>query len=95
MRIDAAEALKIGLVDQVVSPSNLWPHTIQFARTIADNAPLAVAASKLTIAQILKDAGCRDMEAVRRIEAQCADSEDFREGRRAFTEKRRPIFQGC
>jgi enoyl-CoA hydratase len=95
MRIDAAEALKIGLVDQVVSPSNLWPHTIQFARTIADNAPLAVAASKLTIAQILKDAGCRDMETVRRIEAQCADSEDFREGRRAFTEKRRPVFQGC
>ena len=94
MQIDAAEAFKFGLVDQVVSASALWRHTMQLAQTIADNAPLAVAAAKVTVAQILKDAACRDMEAVKRIEMQCADSDDFREGRRAFMEKRRPTFHG-
>jgi enoyl-CoA hydratase len=94
MRIDADDAHKIGLVDQVVDPTDLWAHTMALARTIAENAPLAVAAAGITIAQILKDAGCRDMEAVKRIEARCSDSEDFREGRRAFMEKRRPVFRG-
>ena len=95
MQIDAAEAFKFGLVDQVVGASTLWRHTMQLARTVADNAPLAVAAAKVTVAQVLKDAACRDMEAVKRIEIQCADSDDFREGRRAFMEKRRPVFHGC
>jgi len=95
MQIDAAEAFKIGLVDQVVGASTLWRHTMQLARKFADNAPLDVAAAKVTVAQILKDAACRDMEAVKRIEMQCADSDDFREGRRAFMEKRRPVFHGC
>jgi len=95
MQIDAAEAFNIGLVDYVVSASTLWEHTMRLARTIADNAPLAVAAAKVTVAQILKDSACRDMEAVQRIEMQCANSDDFREGRRAFMEKRRPVFHGC
>jgi enoyl-CoA hydratase len=94
-RIDAAEALKIGLVDQITEPADLCAHTTALARTIADNAPLAVAAARITIAEILKDADCRDMEAVKRIETQCSDSDDFREGRRAFMEKRRPLFRGC
>jgi enoyl-CoA hydratase/carnithine racemase len=58
------------------------------------NAPLAISAAKITITQILKDAGNRDMEAVKQIGIQCADSEDFREGRRAFMDKRPPQFQG-
>jgi Enoyl-CoA hydratase/isomerase len=79
MRIDAAEALRIGLVDQIVAPTDLWVQTTALARTIAENAPLAVAAARITIAQILKDTDGRDMEAVKRIETQCSDSEDFRE----------------
>jgi enoyl-CoA hydratase len=94
MRIDAAEALRIGLVDRVVADADLWNATLEIARTIAGNAPLAVQAARITIAQILKDPDQRDMAAIKAIGTACMDSEDFREGRRAFMEKRKPHFKG-
>ena len=94
MRIDSAEAGRIGLVDRVVPDAELWNATLDIARTISDNAPLAVQAAKITIAQVLKDPGDRDMNAIRQIGTACMDSEDFREGRHAFMEKRKPRFQG-
>jgi len=94
MRIDAAEALRIGLVDQVVPHADLRTHTRQLAQTILDNAPLSIAASKITIEQILRDPADRNMQAIDAINAQSADSEDFCEGRRAFVERRKPIFRG-
>ena len=94
MRIDSAEAVRIGLVDRVVADSDLWNATTEIARTISGNAPLAIKAAKITIAQILKDPAERDMGAVKAIGTACMDSEDFREGRRAFMEKRKPKFQG-
>jgi len=94
MRIDAAEALRIGLVDRVVADAELGSATLEIARSISNNAPLAIKAAKITIAQVLKDEGHRDMEAIRNIGIACMDSEDFREGRRAFMEKRKPQFKG-
>jgi enoyl-CoA hydratase/carnithine racemase len=67
---------------------------MDIARTISSNAPLAVKAAKITIAQIVKDAGERDMEAIKSIGIACMDSEDFREGRQAFMDKRKPQFRG-
>ena len=94
MRIDSAEAGRIGLVDRVVPDAELWTATLDIARTISGNAPLAIQAAKITIAQVLKDPGDRDMNAIKQIGTACMDSEDFREGRRAFMEKRKPRFLG-
>src|SRR5712672_1896050 len=94
MRIDSAEALRIGLVDRVVPDTELWNATMDIARTISGNAPLAVQAAKITIAEVLKDPDKRDMDAIKQVGLACMDSEDFREGRQAFMEKRKPQFKG-
>jgi enoyl-CoA hydratase len=94
MRIECAEALRIGLVDRVIADAELWSAALEIARTISGNAPLAIQAAKTTIAEVLKDPDQRDMDVIKRIGMACMDSEDFREGRRAFMEKRKPQFKG-
>src|SRR6202790_2901972 len=94
MRIDSAEAQRIGLVDRVVADAELWNATLDIARTISGNAPLANKAAKITIAEALKDESQRDMAAIKAIGTACMDSEDCREGRQAFMEKRKPKCKG-
>jgi enoyl-CoA hydratase len=94
MRISSSEAARIGLVDRVLPDTELWDATMEIARTISGNAPLAIQAAKITIAQVLKDPDQRDMDAIKNIGTACMDSEDFREGRTAFMEKRKPQFKG-
>lgn len=94
-RIDAAEAQRIGLINQMTSEEDLNDVVLDIARTIADNAPLSVAASKLTINEMVKDESQRDMEAIKRIGEICFNSRDYKEGRTAFMEKRAPKFIGA
>jgi len=93
-RIDARYAERIGLINECVPLDKLDETVLGVARTIAVNAPLSIAASKMAIQACLKDPADRDMERIRRQGQICADSEDFREGRRAFMEKRSPVFTG-
>lgn len=93
-RIGADEARAIGLVNRVVAPEALEAVVFEVANTIAANAPLSVAASKIAIDQVLKDPGDRDLAVLERASAACFDSADYREGRAAFREKRKPRFTG-
>ena len=93
-RIDAEEAERIGLINKMVEDEELSDEVLDLARTIADNAPLSVAASKLTINEMLKDESQRDVAAMKRMMDTCFNSADFKEGRTAFMEKRAPRWVG-
>jgi enoyl-CoA hydratase/carnithine racemase len=93
-RIKADEAARIGLINQAVAEEELADTVLDLARTIADNAPLSVAANKLCIDTILQDPADRDLDALARAARTCLDSADYREGRTAFMEKRKPQFTG-
>ena len=93
-RIDAAEALRLRLVNRVVPAAELSSTVDKIARTIAGNAPLSTTGMKLISNNVLLDPAERDMVAVDQAVLTCFDSVDYTEGRTAFMEKRKPNFQG-
>jgi enoyl-CoA hydratase len=93
-RFPAAEALQMGLVNRVVPATSLRDQTMSLARSIASNAPLTVAACKALIREADRSPGQRDMARVEAMIEACYQSDDYREGQRAFAEKRLPAFTG-
>jgi enoyl-CoA hydratase len=93
-RFAASEALNMGLVNRVVSRDDLEATVQEYASMIAENAPLTIRAAKAAVAESLKNPDDRDVDAVEAMVKSCFDSEDYREGRTAFMEKRKPQFKG-
>ena len=93
-RFNAAQAEMMGLVNRVVPVSELESTVDSYARTIADNAPLTVKAAKAAVNEGTKNSGERDLDRVAALVEACFNSDDYKEGRRAFMEKRPPLFQG-
>ena len=93
-RIDAQEALRIGLVSRVVAPPDLASAARSIAQRIASNAPLAVVTAK-RLAQVGRELPLTaGLELEQQSFGNLRDSDDRIEGRRAFAEKRAPSFQG-
>ena len=90
----AEEALAMGLVNRVLPGSELGPAVADYATTIAANAPLTVAAAKFVLNELMKDESERDRARGEAMVSACFASEDYIEGRRAFMEKRKPLFRG-
>jgi enoyl-CoA hydratase/carnithine racemase len=91
-RYDAPRAHAMGLVDEICDSA--VSAAVNYAGTLANNAPLSIAGAKFMLNNLSMGDGALDMAAAQRMIDLAADSEDFREGRRAFAEKRAPRFRG-
>jgi enoyl-CoA hydratase/carnithine racemase len=92
-RLDAAEALRIGLINRVADADKLDALLAEYTTAICQNAPLTIKAGKRIIRDVLKTEDA-DMELARKLILDCFESDDYAEGRRAFMEKRKPAFKG-
>jgi enoyl-CoA hydratase/carnithine racemase len=92
-QFSAGEALAMGLVHKVVPVPELETATRAYCDMIAANAPLTMGASKRIIREVTKG-GVYDAAACEAWVKECFASEDYIEGRRAFMEKRKPVFKG-
>jgi enoyl-CoA hydratase len=93
-RFDAAEALRMGLVNRVAQPDALDALVGEYTTAIATGAPLTIKAGKRIMREVLRTDGDIDAALCQRLILDCFESEDYIEGRRAFMEKRKPQFKG-
>ncbi|MEZ5589593.1 MAG: enoyl-CoA hydratase [Gammaproteobacteria bacterium] len=93
-RFDAEEAKAMGLVNRIVADAEIEAYVMDYAQTIANNAPLTINAMKTIFGEIVKDPAERDLVRCQELVNRCFASADYVEGRRAFMEKRKPDFQG-
>ena len=92
--LDAADALRIGLVNRVEPGEQLESVTRDYALRLADCAPLTIAAHKAAIHESLRPVSERDHARLAALSARCFNSADYQEGVAAFLAKRKPVFTG-
>lgn len=88
------EALQMGFLQRLLPSQELETYTYDYLRRVADNAPLSVRGAKLTVESCVEGLTPARLDRIKAVAHQAYDSEDFKEGTRAFLEKRAPRFQG-
>jgi len=91
-QFDAAEAARVGLINRVVPDAEIDRTVRELAETIAGNAPLTIQAVKRILRELRRESP--DVAACDALVQKCFESADYREGRRAFMEKRKAEFRG-
>ena len=91
---NSSEAHQMGLVNAVLSPSDLETGTREYVAMIAQNAPLTIKAAKYSVGEAVKDESDRVIDKAQALIDACFASRDYVEGRQAFKEKRKPQFKG-
>lgn len=92
-RLNAEQALAMGLVQEVHPAAEIEAATRKLATQIAENAPRTIRAIRESVRQSVLDPAGRRSEVVEQLIRDCFESEDFKEGVRAFAEKRKPRFE--
>jgi enoyl-CoA hydratase/carnithine racemase len=92
--LEADEALRRGLINFVVDDAQLEAQVRDYAGRIAANAPLTIHAAKSAINVFERYSDLAAAAEIKALVDRCFDSEDYKEGRRAFMEKRAPVFAG-
>ena len=93
-RFDGIEAQRMGLVNRIAEPDKLDELLAEYTTSICTGAPLTIKAGKRIIREVLALGDDFDADLCRGLILECFESEDYIEGRRAFMEKRKPVFKG-
>jgi len=93
--MEADEAKEMGLVNFIVARDQIEAQTIAYAERVAGNAPLTIKAAKAALNAWERGGRKDELKDVEALVNACFDSDDYKEGRRAFKEKRTPDFRGC
>lgn len=93
-QFNSAEALAMGLINRVLPDGELEAYVRNYCALISENAPLTIKAIRAAAEEIGRAEGEIDTKRLDALVAACFDSADYKEGRNAFLEKRKPQFKG-